>query len=255
MTEPATTAPATLVVVPTYNEAAGIEVLLDRVLAADPHLRILVVDDSSPDGTAELVRRRAAGEPRIELLVRSAKQGLGRAYVAGFRQGLEGTFERFVEMDADLSHDPDDLPRLIRATEHADLVIGSRYLRGGRVEGWSRRRHLLSFAANTYARTLLGFGVRDSTSGFRCYRRGALETLDLDAIASQGYAFQVEMAFRIHRAGLRVTELPITFRERSSGRSKMSRHIVIEGMLWVTRTGLGNLVERLRRQAGKGNGS
>jgi dolichol-phosphate mannosyltransferase len=235
---------STLVVVPTYNEAEGIETLLDQALAADPDLDILVVDDSSPDGTGEMVAKRAEIEPRIALLTRPTKEGLGRAYVAGFRQGLTQGYERFIEMDADLSHDPQDLPRLIRASAEADLVIGSRYVKGGSVEGWSKGRHALSATANGYARIMLGHHVKDSTAGFRCYRREVLEALDLDSISSEGYAFQVEMTFRARKAGFRVAEIPIAFRERSSGASKMSKHIVIEGMLWVTRTGLRNLPGR-----------
>lgn len=236
----------TLVVVPTYNEATGIETLLDQALAADPDLRILVVDDNSPDGTGEIVTKRAATDPRIALLSRPAKQGLGRAYVAGFRWGMGEGYDRFVEMDADLSHDPADLPRLIAACEHADLVIGSRYVAGGRVEGWSRGRHALSRTANSYARIMLGHHIKDSTAGYRCYRREVLEALDLDSISSEGYAFQVEMAFRTRKAGFTISEIPIAFRERTSGSSKMSRQIVIEGMLWVTRTGLRNAGSRLQ---------
>lgn len=236
--EPKIAGPSTLVVIPTYNEASGIDTLLDRVLAADPFLNILVVDDSSPDGTGQMVADRARNNPRIDLLSRESKLGLGKAYVAGFKRGLLQGYERLVEMDADLSHDPVDLPRLIALTDCHDLVIGSRYVRGGRVQGWSQGRHLLSRSANSYARTLLGMPVRDSTSGFRCYRREVLQALDLDSLASQGYAFQVEMAYRTWKAGFRLTETPITFRERASGSSKMSRQIVLEGMLWVTRTGL-----------------
>lgn len=235
---------STLVLVPTYNEAAGIETLLDQALAADPTLEVLVVDDSSPDGTGEIVSKRAELEPRVRLLTRPAKRGLGRAYVAGFRMGLSEGYDRFIEMDADLSHDPQDLPRLISASSEAGLVIGSRYVEGGSVEGWSRGRHALSAAANTYARIMLGHGIKDSTAGFRCYRREVLEALDLDSISSEGYAFQVEMAFRTRQAGFQVKEIPIAFRERSTGASKMSRQIVLEGMLWVTKTGLRNLHRR-----------
>jgi dolichol-phosphate mannosyltransferase len=235
---------STLVVVPTYNEASGIETLLDQALAADPALDILVVDDGSPDGTGDLVSKRAELEPRLRLLSRPSKQGLGRAYVAGFRLGLSEGYSRFIEMDADLSHDPCDLPRLIDASTEAGLVIGSRYVKGGSVEGWSRGRHALSAAANTYARIMLGHHIKDSTAGFRCYRREVLEALDLDSISSEGYAFQVEMTFRTRQAGFPVKEIPIAFRERSTGASKMSRQIVLEGMLWVTKTGLLNLHRR-----------
>jgi dolichol-phosphate mannosyltransferase len=238
---------STLVVVPTYNEASGIETLLDQALAASADLDILVVDDNSPDGTGEIVSKRSEFEPRISLLSRPAKQGLGRAYVAGFRLGLAEDYRLFIEMDADLSHDPADLPRLIRAANDAHLVIGSRYVRGGSVEGWSRGRHALSAAANGYARIMLGHRIKDSTAGFRCYRREVMEALDLDSISSEGYAFQVEMAFRARKAGFEVKEIPIAFRERSSGASKMSKQIVLEGMLWVTSAGLKNLLTRGKR--------
>lgn len=230
-----------LVVVPTYNEATGIDTLLDRVLAADPSLNILVVDDGSPDGTGDMVAARGRDDCRIELLSRASKLGLGKAYVAGFRRGLLQGYERLVEMDADLSHDPADLPRLIALTDSHDLVIGSRYVTGGQVQGWSRSRHMLSRSANAYARALLGMPVKDSTSGFRCYRREVLDALDLSSVSSEGYAFQVEMAYRTWKAGFRVAETPITFKERASGESKMSRQIVLEGMVWVTGTGLKRL--------------
>ncbi|HEX2179241.1 MAG TPA: polyprenol monophosphomannose synthase [Actinomycetota bacterium] len=236
-----------LVLVPTFNEADGIEQLLDRVLAAHPTLSVLVIDDGSPDGTGDIADKRAEADSRVEVLHRTSKQGLGKAYVAGFKLGLERGFDRLIEMDADLSHDPDDLPRLIAASAEADLVIGSRYTKNGGVEGWSRPRHLLSQCANLYSMVLLGFPIRDSTSGFRCYRREVLESLDLDGVSSQGYSFQIEMAFSSWRRGFRVAEVPIVFRERSSGKSKMSRDIVVEGVLWVTRAGLANLPRRLLR--------
>lgn len=240
--------PRTLVLVPTYNEASGIGTLLDRGLAADPTIKILVIDDGSPDGTGDIADGRALENDRIEVLHRSSKQGLGKAYVAGFKLGLERGFDLLIEMDADLSHDPDALPGIIAASAEADLVIGSRYTAGGGVEGWSRPRHLLSQCANLYAMALLGFPIRDSTSGFRCFRREVLEGLDLDAVSSEGYSFQIEMAFSCWLRGFRVVEVPIVFRERSSGKSKMSRDIVAEGIVWVTRAGLANLPRRLRRR-------
>ena len=175
-----------LVVVPTYNESEGIETLLDQALASHPGLKVLVVDDSSPDGTGEIVAKLAEDNERIELLTRPGKQGLGKAYLAGFALGLSQEFDCFIEMDADLSHDPADLPRLIEAAEEgADLVIGSRYIKGGSVSGWSRARHALSWTANRYAKTMLGYPTKDSTAGFRCYRRTVLETLDLGSISSR----------------------------------------------------------------------
>jgi dolichol-phosphate mannosyltransferase len=240
--------PRTLVLVPTYNEASGIGQLLDRALAADPTITILIIDDGSPDGTGEIADDRARDNERVEVLHRNSKQGLGKAYVNGFKLGLERGFDLLIEMDADLSHNPDDLPRLIAAAAESDLVIGSRYTKGGNVEGWSRPRHLLSQCANLYAKALLGFPIRDSTSGFRCFRREVLEDLDMDEVSSEGYSFQIEMAFSSWLRGFRIVEVPIVFRERSSGKSKMSRDIVVEGILWVTRAGLANLPRRLLRR-------
>lgn len=236
-----------LVVIPTYNEAEGIETLLAQALEAHPTLQILVVDDGSPDGTGDLVSKLAEDNERIRLMSRGAKLGLGKAYLAGFAEGLGGDFDCLIEMDADLSHDPADLPRLIEAAQSADVVIGSRYVEGGDVTGWTRGRHWLSWSANRYAQAMLGFPVRDSTAGFRCYRRHVLEAMDLGSIASEGYAFQVEMTHRAWRAGFTIVEIPIVFRERSAGRSKMSRKIVLEGIWRVTRWGIGDLPRRLRR--------
>jgi dolichol-phosphate mannosyltransferase len=236
-----------LLVVPTYNESDGIEDLLAKALASHPDLEILVVDDSSPDGTGEIVSKLAESDERLGLLTRGAKEGLGKAYLAGFGRGLLEEFDCFLEMDADLSHDPADLPRLIEAAENgADVVIGSRYVEGGRVSGWSRARHLLSWSANRYARALLRFPIRDSTSGFRCYRREVLEALDLASITTEGYAFQVEMTYRAWKAGFDIAEIPIVFRERTTGKSKMSRQIVLEGLIWVTARGIGELTRRTR---------
>ncbi|HEX2054073.1 MAG TPA: polyprenol monophosphomannose synthase [Actinomycetota bacterium] len=241
----------TLVMVPTYNEASGIASLLGQVLAAHPTLEVLVIDDGSPDGTGAIAEDFAARSDRVTVMHRTSKQGLGKAYVAGFRAGLDRGFDLLIEMDADLSHDPGDLPRLIAAAGDADLVIGSRYIRGGGVEGWSRGRHLLSRTANLYSQVLLGLPIRDSTSGFRCYRRKVIESLDLDDVASNGYAFQIEMAFSAWRNGFEVREVPIVFRERTTGRSKMSKQIVAEGIIWVTRTGVGSLAYRMRRRRGR----
>ncbi len=232
-------------VVPTYNEAANIDPLLDRLLALDANLNVLVVDDGSPDGTGELVRRRA-GE-RVHLHERASKQGLGRAYVAGFRWGLDRGFTHLVEMDADFSHDPAAVLTLLEAAGDCDIAIGSRYVPGGAVEGWSRPRLVLSRAGNLYARMLLGFPVRDSTSGFRCYRRGVLESIDLDGVASEGYAFQIDLTYRAWRRGFSIREVPILFRERERGQSKMSRRIVAEAMRSVTAWGLRDLGRRRPR--------
>jgi dolichol-phosphate mannosyltransferase len=228
------------VVVPTYNEAENIGQLIPRILA-NPRFRILVVDDGSPDGTGELVAELAAGEPRVALHRRSAKLGLGTAYVAGFRRALADGAEYIFEMDADFSHDPDYLPALLGAAEAgADLALGSRYVKGGGTTDWGLGRQLISRGGNLYAGVILGLPIADATGGFRCYRRRVLETIDLDRIRSNGYAFQVEMAYRTLRAGFTIREVPIIFPDRRVGRSKMSRRIVVEALInvWKLRLGL-----------------
>lgn len=234
-------------IVPTYNERDSIQEVARRLFAAAPgELDLLVIDDGSPDGTASVVKQLAADEPRIHLIERAGKQGLGTAYVTGFRWALERGYDAVVEMDADLSHDPADVPRLLQRSTDADLVVGSRYVPGGRVENWSRVRRALSAGGNLYARMWLGFRVHDSTSGFRAYRTHALRTLDLHSLTSEGYSFQIEMTRRIHRSGGRIVEAPITFVERAQGQSKMSRAIVIEAMVRVTQWGIGDRFTRLR---------
>ncbi|HEU4739145.1 MAG TPA: polyprenol monophosphomannose synthase [Solirubrobacterales bacterium] len=223
-------------VLPTYNEAENLEPLVAAALANLPDsARVLVVDDNSPDGTGELADRLAAAEPRIEVLHRAQKEGLGPAYVAGFRHALAAGAARILEMDSDFSHDPADLPRLLAATEGADVAIGSRYVSGGGVENWSKLRQAISRGGSTYARTVLGLPIRDLTGGYKCFRREVLEAIDLEAIASKGYAFQVEMTYRAIELGFTVTEVPITFRERRAGASKMSRSIVLEAAWRVPR--------------------
>lgn len=236
-----------LVVVPTYNEAENIADLL-RAVTANEDVDVLVVDDSSPDLTGRLVEEIASSEPRVHLLTRPLKSGLGRAYVAGFNWGLERSYQRFMEMDADFSHDPAAIGALVAATERCDLAIGSRYVRGGGVEGWPRRRYLLSRSANLYASALLGVPVRDSTSGFRCFTRRVLEAIGLGRIDSDGYAFQVEMAYRAHQLGFSIEEVPITFVERRAGKSKMSPAIVAEALRSVTAWGISDLVSGRRRR-------
>lgn len=223
-------------VLPTYNEAENLEPLVAAALANLPDTaRVLVVDDNSPDGTGKLADRLAEGEPRIEVLHRRQKEGLGPAYIAGFRHALAAGASRILEMDSDFSHDPADLPRLLAATEEADVAIGSRYVSGGGVENWSKLRQAISRGGSTYARALLGLPIRDLTGGFKCFRREVLETIDLDAIASKGYAFQVEMTYRAIELGFSVKEVPIVFRERRAGASKMSRAIVLEAAWGVPR--------------------
>jgi len=224
----------TLVVIPTYNEAQTVLEVVDRVLAVDRRVDVLVVDDGSPDGTARLVAGRAEGEPRLQLLQRGGKQGLGAAYRAGFAWGLARGYAALVEMDADLSHPPERLPALLDGLAEADLVIGSRYVAGGRTENWSRLRAAISRGGNAYVRLALGVPIRDSTAGYRAYRREVLEALPVAAVVSNGYCFQVEMAHRTWQEGFRVVEVPITFTERVAGTSKMSRQIVAEALWRVT---------------------
>jgi dolichol-phosphate mannosyltransferase len=217
------------VVLPTYNEAETIEPVVRAVREAAPvPRRILVVDDSSPDGTGEIAGRLAAEHEDVSVLHRPRKLGLGPAYLAGFRVALDGGAGLVVQMDADFSHDPAELGKLLEATREADLVIGSRYVPGGRVTDWGQGRLAVSRGGSRYARAVLGLDIQDMTSGFKCWRRGALAALELDTVRSQGYAFQVEMTYRACRAGLRVVEVPITFRDRRVGDSKMTGSIMLE---------------------------
>ena len=222
------------VVLPTYNEADNLESIAAAVLDAVPEgTGILVVDDASPDGTGEIADRLAASDPRIEVLHRADKRGLGPAYVAGFGRALAGGATRIVQMDADFSHDPADVPRLIAATEGdagADLALGSRYVPGGGVGDWGRGRQAISRWGSIYARTWLGLPIRDLTGGFKCFRREVLESIRLETVSALGYAFQIETTYRAIRAGFRVVEVPITFVDREVGGSKMSRSIVLEAI-------------------------
>jgi dolichol-phosphate mannosyltransferase len=206
---------------------------VDRVLASTPDVDVLVVDDASPDGTGEIADRIAASNDRVRVLHRPAKGGLGPAYLAGFRIGLDAGYDALLEMDADLSHDPDDVPKLIAAVEGADLAIGSRYVPGGATRNWSSGRRFLSRGGTLYAKLLLGLALTDATSGFRCYRRAVLETIPLQSIHSGGYAFQIEMAWRAWILGFAAVEVPIVFTERREGASKMSRGIVVEALARV----------------------
>ena len=218
-------------ILPTYNEAANIEAIVAAVRKILPTPRqVLIVDDASPDGTGEIADRLAAEHDDVEVLHRSQKQGLGPAYVAGFNRALAGGAELVLEMDADFSHSPAYLPMLIDAAKDADLVIGSRYVRGGAVAEWGPMRRAISRAGSVYARALLGIGIHDLTGGFKCFRREVLEAIDLGSIRSRGYAFQVETTYRAVRAGFTVVEIPITFRDRRVGASKMSRAIVAEAI-------------------------
>ncbi len=222
---------AVWLVLPTYNEAANVESVVAEALEfLPPSRRVLIVDDSSPDGTGEIADRLAAESDDVEVLHRGRKEGLGPAYIAGFRRALAGGAELVLEMDADFSHSPTDLPRLLDAARDADLVIGSRYVLGGGVAEWGALRRVISRGGSVYARGVLGVAVHDLTGGFKCFRREVLEAIDLGSIQSRGYAFQVETTYRAIRAGFRVVEVPITFRDRRVGASKMSRGIVAEAI-------------------------
>ncbi len=226
------------VVLPTYCERETLPEVVSGTLEALPDARVLVVDDASPDGTGKVADELAAGDPRVRVIHRPGKAGLASAYVEGFRTALREGAELLVEMDADGSHDPAELPALVEAAKSADVVVGSRYIPGGKVHNWSPFRLLLSRGGNLYARALLRLSIRDATSGYRAYHRRVLEALDLGAIRSEGYAFQIEMVLRAARAGFRVVEVPITFWERRAGRSKLSRRIVLEALIEVARWAL-----------------
>lgn len=229
----------TLIVLPTYNEIESLETVLGRIRQSVPQADVLIVDDSSPDGTGALADRLAAADPGIAVLHRPAKDGLGRAYLAGFARALELGYRYVVEIDADGSHDPSELPAMLGlATGGADLVIGSRWVRGGSVRNWPWIRQAISRAGNAYSRAMLRSGIHDITAGFRVYRTEALRALDLTAVSSQGYCFQVELAWRLERGGMRVVEHPIVFIERAAGRSKMHLGIVVEALGRVTRWGI-----------------
>lgn len=241
-----------LVVIPTYNEAENLLEITARVRAAVPAAEILVVDDASPDGTGELADQLAAADSQIHVLHRAGKQGLGAAYVAGFGWGAGHGFDVVVEMDADGSHAPEQLPQLLEALRTADVVLGSRWVPGGRVVNWPLRRTLLSRGGNLYTRLALGMPIRDATGGYRAYRTPVLEKIDVDSVMSQGYCFQVDLAWRAHRHGLRVVEVPITFTERERGASKMSPAIVREALWRVTMWGLQARRQALRALLGRG---
>lgn len=232
-----------LVAIPTYNEADNLPQLIPVVLNQGNHFHILIVDDNSPDGTAKLVKEMQKTEPRLHLIERPGKMGLGTAYVAGFKYAIANTFDYVFEMDADLSHDPAELPKLLEKAEEYDLVIGSRYISGVNVVNWPMRRLLLSYFANLYTRVITGMPVHDATGGYKCFKRKVLESIDLDAIHSNGYAFQIEMNFKTWRKGFRILEIPIVFVDRRIGVSKMSKHIVYEAVWMVWRLKFRSLFE------------
>ena len=223
----------TIIIIPTYNEIENLRPLLTQIFSYAPEIDILIVDDNSPDGTGKLADEIRIENPQVNVLHRPGKQGLGTAYIAGFKYAIEHRYDAAFEMDADFSHDPRHLPDFLTAIENADLVIGSRYIPGGDTPNWSMLRRLISGGGNIFARLVLGIPVYDCTAGYRCYRREVIESIDLDTIQSQGYAFQVEMAYRVMQKGFKIVETPIVFMDRRVGKSKMSRKIVIEGFTYV----------------------
>jgi dolichol-phosphate mannosyltransferase len=239
----------TVVIIPTYNERDNLDPIVARVRAAVPDADVLVVDDNSPDGTGDNADKLALTDEHVHVLHRLEKAGLGAAYLAGFDWALERGYGAMVEMDADGSHDPAELPALLAGLEHADLVLGSRWVPGGTVRNWPKSRELLSRAGNAYARMMLGLSVHDATGGYRAYRADTLRDIDLPAVTSQGYCFQIDLTLRAVRAGKKVVEVPITFTERTIGKSKMSRSIVIEALWKVTEWGIAGRLRRGRAGA------
>lgn len=223
-----------LLIIPTYNEIKNIDRIIRRVLSKAADLEVLVMDDNSPDGTADAVKALMQTEPRVHIIERPGKMGLGSAYVTGFKYALENGYEFILEMDADFSHNPDDVPRLLEAAQKYDLVIGSRYSNGVNIVNWPFRRLMISYFASKYVRIITGMPIKDPTGGFKCFRRKVLEAIDLDKILSDGYAFQIEMNFKAWTKGFHIKEIPIVFTERSEGESKMSKNIVWEAvwMVW-----------------------
>jgi len=231
----------TLIIIPTYNEYENLPSLLDTLFSYAPESDVLIVDDNSPDGTGQLADQIHEKDARVHVLHRAGKLGLGTAYVAGFKYAIGHSYDVAFEMDADFSHDPQYLPGFLTAIEGADLVIGSRYVQGGDTPNWSFLRRCISGCGNIFARFMLGIPVHDCTAGYRCYRREVLESIDLDTVQSQGYAFQVEMAYRVLRQSFKIVEIPIVFMDRRVGQSKMSRKIVIEAFTYVLRARFGQV--------------
>ena len=234
-----------LVVIPTYDEADNIRSLIPGVLKENSGIEVLVVDDNSPDGTANLVEAMARSDSRVHLIRRNGKMGLGTAYVIGFRYAIEHRFDFVFEMDADFSHDAKEIPNFLKMTDRADLVIGSRYRDGVRVVNWPVRRLLLSYFANVYTRWITGLPIKDATGGFKCFRRQVLESIDLDRIKSNGYSFQIEMTYKAWKKGFRVAEIPIIYSDRRVGISKMSKQIVLEAVFMVWKLRLRSILGRL----------
>ncbi|HSA48772.1 MAG TPA: polyprenol monophosphomannose synthase [Yinghuangia sp.] len=244
-----------LVIIPTYNESDNIEGIVGRLRAAAPDVDVLVADDNSPDGTGEIADALAEHDPHVQVLHRKGKEGLGAAYLAGFHWGIDRGYDILVEMDADGSHQPEQLPRLLEAIRDADLVLGSRWVPGGSIVNWPTSRKFISRGGSLYSRTMLGIDIRDVTGGYRAFRKETLLGIDMDSVASQGYCFQVDLAWRAARRGYRVVEVPITFVERERGNSKMSRAIFVEALWRVTAWGAGRHLERFRRGGKTGTAS
>jgi len=226
-----------LVIIPTYNESENVSRIIDAVLVQDERIDVLIVDDNSPDGTAEIVRSFHLHNERVNIIEREGKMGLGTAYVAGFKYAIENKYDYIFEMDADFSHDPDEITNFLTEIEHYDLVLGSRYIQGVNVVNWPLKRLILSYGANVYTRIITGLPVKDGTGGFKCFRRHVLESIDLDKIHSNGYAFQIEMTYKAWKKGFSIKEIPIIFIDRVEGSSKMSKKIVREAvwMVWKLR--------------------
>jgi dolichol-phosphate mannosyltransferase len=238
------------VIIPTYNERENLESITSRVRGSVPEADLLIVDDNSPDGTGELADKLAAGDPQVHVLHRPGKSGLGAAYIAGFGWALERGYDAMVEMDADGSHQPQDLPRLLTALQDADAVIGSRWVPGGTVRNWPKSREALSRGANSYARIMLRLPVHDTTAGFRAYRAQTLRAIGLDSVRSQGYCFQIDLTLRAVNAGLTVVEVPITFVDRMKGASKMSRGVMVEAFWRVAQWGVAQRLHGRGRPGG-----
>jgi len=236
-----------LVIIPTYNERDNLESIVGRVHESNPQVHILVADDNSPDGTGDIADKLAAGDERVKVMHRAGKQGLGAAYIAGFQWGMANGYQVLIEMDADGSHRPEDLPALLDAFERqqADLVIGSRYVKGGEIKNWPRSREILSKGGNTYIHLIMGLKVRDVTAGYRVFRRSTLEVIGLDSVRSAGYCFQTDLTRRVSNAGLKIVEVPITFVERERGQSKMNRSIIVESLWRATSWGVQDRIGQL----------
>jgi len=236
-----------LVLLPTYNEKDNIEKISRQVIAVDPRIEVLIVDDNSPDGTGQIADRLAAENPRIKVLHRTGKQGLGRAYIAGFHYGIEKKYDYIFEMDADFSHQPKYLADHLKNIQTCDISLGSRYIKGGGIENWPKMRWAISYYANVYSRVVTGLPVRDATGGFKCFRRRVLESLDLDSIRSNGYSFQIEVSFRAWLHGFKIQETPIIFVEREAGHSKFSKKIIYEAVFMVLYLGIQSIPFRVKR--------